>query len=495
MRKKEKEFDPGEIIIIELTTSLKGSFGKPINFRESYYSYPKTDENLCQFSSDRQEYGDKEELKFVGSSVSGNVSSNLMVDGRLPDNVSTIRSVSSFHPATNQQDLATATAIDGLEGFLRQPPVASTPAGGRFSDSMISRTPDNASVIRSKPTLYSGIAKEADVLRFGGRPGGCSREIFATVREASRVSRVVIALALPTEHTQEHAKTDTTFGIPITVGGKGLVAETELTTEADAAKASATSGVDSAAGNADVAATTIAAEAAGDEPTASAKVKLKAAADAIKAIEANSVADKAIAAENTNAALKAMAVTVDAPKATATTLSVKVDTTPAEAKSLLLSEATATKVAGAKVTATDATEAAAAETKCKGMQPADDMNIDEVSPTALQLASESVMNSADADAKFKAEAIAGDNNTHSTRITTASRLSESLTGCPTTQANRAGCVFNMVTVANTVATAAEEGTSADPEAKFVGALSVNAGTVKDNPFACACLAILAFGRC
>ena len=50
------------------------------------------------------------------------------------------------------------------------------------------------------------------------------------------------------------------------------------------------------------------------------------------------------------------------------------------------------------------------------------------------------------------------------------------------QANRAGCVFNMVAVANTVATAAEEGTSADPEAKFVGALSVNAGTVKDNPF-------------
>ena len=80
MGKKEKEFDTGEIIFIELTTSLKGSFGKPINFRESYYySYPKTDENLCQFSSDRQEYGDKEELKFVGSSFSGNVSSNLMV--------------------------------------------------------------------------------------------------------------------------------------------------------------------------------------------------------------------------------------------------------------------------------------------------------------------------------------------------------------------------------------------------------------------------------
>ena len=90
------------------------------------------------------------------------------VDSRRHGTFPAGRSVSSFHPATNQQDLATATAIDGLEGFLRQPPVASNPAGGRFSDSMISRTPDNASVIRSKPTLYSGIAKEADVLRFGG---------------------------------------------------------------------------------------------------------------------------------------------------------------------------------------------------------------------------------------------------------------------------------------------------------------------------------------
>jgi len=69
----------------------------------------------------------------------------------------------------------------------------------------------------------------------------------------------------------------------------------------------------------------------GFEPTASAKVKPKAEADAIKAIEANSVAEKAIAAAKANAALKAMAVTVDALKATAT-LSVKVDTTTAEVK-------------------------------------------------------------------------------------------------------------------------------------------------------------------
>ena len=45
--------------------------------------------------------------------------------------------------------------------------------------------------------------------------------------------------------------------------------------------------------------------------------------------------------------------------------------------------------------------AAAAETKGKGVQPADDMNIDEVSPTALQLASESVMNG-----EFKSSAVA-----------------------------------------------------------------------------------------
>ena len=69
------------------------------------------------------------------------------------------------------------------------------------------------------------------------------------------------------------------FGIPTTVGGKGLVAETE----ADAAKATATSDMDSAAG------TCIAAEAAGEEPTASVKVKLKAEADAIKATATLSV--------------------------------------------------------------------------------------------------------------------------------------------------------------------------------------------------------------
>ena len=66
MRKGKKDFNPGEIIITEHTTSLKGSqhqkptcskkffssFGKPVNFGESY---PKTDgkEILCKFSSDR----------------------------------------------------------------------------------------------------------------------------------------------------------------------------------------------------------------------------------------------------------------------------------------------------------------------------------------------------------------------------------------------------------------------------------------------------------
>ena len=142
-------------------------------------------------------------------------------------------------------------------------------------------------------------------------------------------SEANLVLAIKTDPDSQTAKVDRggfhfgekPFGIPTTVGGKGLVAETE----ADAAKATATSDMDSAAG------TCIAAEAAGEEPTASAKVKLKAEADAIKAIEANSVAEKAIAAATANAALKAMAVTVDDLKATAT-LSVKVDTTTAEAK-------------------------------------------------------------------------------------------------------------------------------------------------------------------
>ena len=71
---------------------------------------------------------------------------------------------------------------------------------------------------------------------------------------------------------------------------------------------------------------------------------------------------------------------------------------------------------------------------------------------------------ADVEAKFKAEAIvdanlakhkspfvlAGDNNTHSTRPTTASRLSGSLTGCSTSQAYSAGCVGNMVIVAQSL---------------------------------------------
>ena len=50
-----------------------------------------------------------------------------------------------------------------------------------------------------------------------------------------------------------------------------------------------------------------------------------------KLLKPNSVAEKAIAAAAANAALKAMAVTVDDLKATAT-LSVKVDTTTAEVK-------------------------------------------------------------------------------------------------------------------------------------------------------------------
>ena len=176
------------------------------------------------------------------------------------------------------------------------------------------------------------------------------------------------------------------FGISTTVGGKGLVAETELKGKADvdeptvSAEVKFNASMDSVAGKADVDATATAAEAADapdtqvstsppvdsrrhgtfphpylliraqiaremflvaetelngkadvDEPTVSAKVKLKAEADAIKAIEANSVAEKAIAAAKANAALTAMAVTVDDLKATAT-LSVKVDTTTAEVK-------------------------------------------------------------------------------------------------------------------------------------------------------------------
>ena len=76
--------------------------------------------------------------------------------------------------------------------------------------------------------------------------------------------------------------------------------------------------MDSATGKAAVDATAIAAEAAGAKPTASTvytEAKLKAEADATKAIEANSVADKAIATTKANAVLKATVVIVDAPEA------------------------------------------------------------------------------------------------------------------------------------------------------------------------------------
>ena len=80
---------------------------------------------------------------------------------------------------------------------------------------------------------------------------------------------------------------------------------------------------------------------------------------------------------------------------------------------------------------------------------------------------------ADVEAKFKAEAIvdanlakhkspfvlAGDNNTHSTRPTTASRLSGSLTGCSTFQAYSAGCVGNMVIVAESASCAEKNATA------------------------------------
>ena len=72
--------------------------------------------------------------------------------------------------------------------------------------------------------------------------------------------------------------------------------------------------MDTAAGKAGVVATAIAAETAGDKPTASNEMKLEAEADAFKAIAADSVADEAMATAKANAALKATAVTVDAPE-------------------------------------------------------------------------------------------------------------------------------------------------------------------------------------
>ncbi len=78
------------------------------------------------------------------------------------------------------------------------------------------------------------------------------------------------------------------------------------------------SDMDSGARKAGVDATATAAEADGAKLAASTvytEVKLKAEADATKAIEAHSVADKAIATAKANAALKATVVIVDAPEA------------------------------------------------------------------------------------------------------------------------------------------------------------------------------------
>ena len=80
---------------------------------------------------------------------------------------------------------------------------------------------------------------------------------------------------------------------------------------------------------------------------------------------------------------------------------------------------------------------------------------------------------ADGEAKFKAEVIvdanlakhkspfvlAGVTNTHSTGPTTAARLSGSPTGCSTTQAYSAGCVCNMVTVAQSASCAEKNATA------------------------------------